>query len=157
MQGQYYLPSQPAEQGSFLISLGNTGAFPVTIEAVHVLPPGLPASAVSYGSPLRMAGQPTYTLEDLRHGQRAPGPRPLAGAVLTPGEYVYVRIPFITAKCWLPHSSTGIDRVWVTTKSLLWTHHVPISWTEPADPSQGAIISEEGYAPGAILGLVCPK
>jgi hypothetical protein len=157
MQGQYYLPPQPAEQGSFLISIGNAGPLPVTIESLNLLPPGMPASAISYGRPFRMDGQPTYTLEYLRYRQKQIAPRMLAGAVLAPGEYIDVRIPFRTAPCWSPHSGWEMWTVWVTTRSLLWTHHVPISWTAPNDPSQGAIISEEGYSSGAISGLVCPK
>ena len=129
----------------------------MTIESLSLLPPGMPASAIQYGRPFRIAGQPTYTLEYLRYRQQQIAPRVLAGAVLAPGASVSVRIPVRTAPCWSPHSGWEMGTVWVTTRSLLWTHHVAISWTDPNDPSQGAIISEEGYSPGAVSGLVCPK
>lgn len=157
MRGQTYIPPQPPARGTFLISLGNTGPFPVTVLALSLLPPGMPASAINYGRPMRISGQLTYTLEELRRGQSQIRPRPLAGAVLNPGEYIYVRIPFLTARCWLPSSGWRFGSVWVTTRSLLWTHHVEIGWTDPGDPSQGAILSEEGYAsPHAATHLVCP-
>jgi len=158
MEGQSYLPPQPAEHGSFLISLANTGPYPVTIESLRLLPPGLPASAINYGRPLRIVGEPTYTLEDLRRGQRPPGPRRLAGAVLSPRESIYVRVPFVTARCWLPNTTTSVTGIWVTTRWLLFTRQVLISWTDPADTTQGAIISSEGFAsPRAAPGLVCPR
>jgi len=158
LTGQSYLPPQPSAHGTFMVSLGNTGPFPVTIESVSLLPPGLPGSAIHFGRPFRIDGTPTYILEDLRLAQRAPSPRPLRGAVLDPGEYIDVRIPFQTARCWLPGSYTEIGSVWVTTRTLLWTHDVAIGWTEPSDLSQGAILSEEGYASvGAATGLVCPR
>jgi len=157
MQGQAYLPPQPSVRGSFLISLSNDGPLPVTIESLSLLPPGMPASAIHYGRPFRIDGQPTYTLEYLRYRQQQIAPRVLAGSVLAPGESVDVRIPIRTAPCWSPHSGWEMWTVWVTTRFLLWTHHVPISWTDRSDPSQGAIISEEGYSSGAIRGVVCSR
>jgi hypothetical protein len=158
MRGQSYLPPQPQAHGSFLTSLENTGPLPVTIESVRLLPPGLPASSINYGRPLRIAGQPTYTLEDIRHGEPVPGPRPLAGAVLSPGESIYVSVPFVTARCWLPHSGTSVTGVWVSYRFMFFSRHVLIGWTDPGDPSQGAIIGAEGYAsPHAAPGLICPR
>jgi hypothetical protein len=157
MQGQAYLPPQPSARGSFLISLSNDGPLPVTIESLSLLPPGMPASAIHYGRPFRIDGPPTYTLEYLSYRQRQIAPRGLAGAVLAPGESVDVRIPIRTAPCWAPNSGWQMGTVWVSTRSLLWSHHVAISWTDPNDPSQGAIISEEGYSSGAIRGVVCPR
>ncbi|HEX9034270.1 MAG TPA: hypothetical protein VF834_20695 [Streptosporangiaceae bacterium] len=157
MQGQHYLPPQPVAYGSFQVSLANDGPLPVTIESLSLLPPGMPASAIRYGWPIQIDGQPTYTPDFPRLGPRPLAPRSLAGVVLEPGEYIEVRIPFRTARCWSPHSVREISGVWVTTKWLLWTHHVAISWTSPNDRSQGAILSEEGYAsPGAAPGLICP-
>jgi hypothetical protein len=158
MQGQWYLPPQPPANGSFYISLDNTGPFAVTIESVSLLPPGMPASAINYGRPFRIIGEPTYTAEYVYPGRPNPGPRPLDGAVLQPGQSVDVEIPIRTARCWIPRSTWIINSVWVSTKSLLWTHQVAISWTSPGDASQGAIISAEGFAaPRDALRLVCPK
>jgi hypothetical protein len=158
MQGQWYLPPQPPADGSFYISLDNTGPFAVTIESVSLLPPGMPASAINYGRPFRIIGEPTYTAEYVIPGQPNPGPRRLDGAVLQPGQSVNVEIPIRTARCWIPQSSLMINSVWVTTESLLWTHQVAISWTDPDDSSQGAIISPEGFAaPRDAPRLVCPK
>jgi hypothetical protein len=158
MQGQWYLPPQPPASGSLDISLDNTGPFAVTVESLSLLPPGMPASAINYGRPFRIIGEPTYTAEYFYHGQPNPGPRPLDGAVLQPGQSVDVAIPIRTARCWIPQSATIINSVWVTTKSLLWTHDVAISWTNPGDASEGAIISAEGFgAPRDASRLVCPK
>lgn len=156
MRGQTYIPAQPQARGSFVISLGNTGPLPVTIESLSLLPPGMPASAINYGWPFRISGRPTYTLEYLRRGQRPPSPRPLAGMVLAPAEYITVRIPFLTAHCWVRSSGWTVDGVWVTTKSMLWTHHVFVSWTDPLNPDQGAIISPESQPGKPGSALVCP-
>lgn len=158
MPGQWYLPSQPPARGNFYISLDNTGPFAVTIESVSLLPPGMPASAINYGRPFRIIGEPTYTAEYVIPGQPNPGARPLDGAVLEPGQSVDVEIPIRTARCWIPQSTWIINSVWITTKSLLWTHHVAISWTNHGDASQDAIISAEGFAsPHDAPRLVCPK
>jgi hypothetical protein len=158
MQGQWYLPPQPSADGNFVISLENTGPFAVTIESVSLLPPGMPASAINYGRPFRIAGKPTYTHEFVTPGQPNPGPRPLDGAVLAPGQYVSVVIPIRTARCWIPRSTSVISSVWVTTRSLFWTHDVAVSWTSADDSSQGAIISAEGYASArSATHVVCPK
>ena len=73
-EGQVYIPPQPSAHGSFLISLGNDGPLPVTIGSLSLLPPGMPASAIHFGRPMRIDGQPTYTFEDLRHGQKQIAP-----------------------------------------------------------------------------------
>jgi hypothetical protein len=43
---------------------------------------------------------------------------------------------------------------YVTTKFLLWTHHIAISWTDPADSDAGGILANVLWQPGTPK--VCP-
>ena len=158
MQGQCFIPPQPQERGSYTIALQNTGPFPVTLESISTLP-GWPASE-AFPMPYRIAGQPAVRpMYSYTHGKRAPRPRPLAGYVLQPGgeNAVYVQIPLLTAKCWIPHSYLGQDGFWVTEKFLGFTHDSFITWTSPTDASQGSIISFAAGTPGVDHGVICPK
>lgn len=146
------LPAQPSARGTFYVSLENSGPLPVTIESVSLDGPGLAANAVT-GMPFTISGQPTYTPLYGRHGR----PLPLADTVLRPGQYISVRIPIVTEPCWTRSGDVMVNSFWVTSRSLLWTHHERVIWSDPIWPSQGAIVSREGGQPGSIPGMFCPR
>ena len=151
--GQTVLAPQPPAHGTILVSLDNVGPLPVVIERLSFMPPGTTLD----GLPFRISGRVTYTLEVIRHGGTPPGPRPLAGAVLHPGEVIAIRVPIVTARCWIPNTGTTVSGFWVTSRYLLWTHRVYVRWSPPGSSTQGAVVSAEGYRSGNEPGLVCPR
>ncbi|MHB1596139.1 MAG: hypothetical protein ACYCO9_23040 [Streptosporangiaceae bacterium] len=157
LDGQSVLAPQPQAHANILLSLDNVGPLPVAIERLSFMPPSALHGATLDGLPFRISGRVTYTLEAIPHGVTPPGPRPLAGAVLQPGQDITIRVPIVTARCWIPNTRTTVAGFWVTSRSLLWTHHVYVSWTAPGSPTQGAVVSAEGYPGGNEPGLVCPR
>lgn len=153
MIGQQYLPPQPAASGGVYVSIANNGPLPVTIEAASLNAPSAQGPIDRQSEPLRDAGPATYWPAT---GQRTGPGRPLAGLVLRPGQHVVVRLPVRTAGCWMPANGyTVMNSFWVTEKFLAWTHVVPIWWTDPTAPSQGAIISHDPEP--ASQGGQCPR
>jgi hypothetical protein len=149
---QTYIPPQPAARGVLIMSLGNTGPLPVTIESVSMLAPGVPPGQ-RQNLVLSGAGSVTYT--SLENMPTARSPR-LDGTVLAPGQYIYIRMPVVSARCWVRSSWTAVTSFWVTTRYLLWTHHVQIDWTGAEFPS-GAIIAREAIPAGTNTpSLECP-
>jgi len=150
---QTYIPPQAPAHGALIMSLGNTGPFPVTIESVSMLGPGLPAGQ-RQNLVLASAGPVTYSPMVGIPGRRS-GSGTLAGAVLAPGQYIYVRIPVVSARCWVANSWTAVTSFWVTTKYLLWTHHVQIDWTSTEFPSD-AIVAREATPAGGNTPWCAP-
>jgi hypothetical protein len=76
----------------------------------------------------------------------------LPDAVLAPGQYIFLRIPVVSARCWVTNSWTAVTSFWVTAKYLLWTHHLQIDWTGTGTgtgfPSD-AIVAREAIPAGA--------
>ncbi len=155
MTGQTYLPPQKPASGGLYVSLANTGPYSVTIEAASLNAPFMQGTQERAAQPLRDAGTPTYWP---MAGRQAGLGKRLAGLVLRPGQYILVRLPVRTAGCWMPAASGGyviLTTFWVTTKFLTWTHQVQISWTDPANQDEGAIIAHEPEP--ASQGGICPR
>lgn len=149
---QTYIPPQPPAHGVLVMSLGNTGPLPVTIESVSMPPPWFPPQQ-QRNLVLANAGPVTYSPEFSKPAGRS---GTLAGTVLAPGQYIYIRIPVVSARCWVSNSWTSVTSFWVTTKYLLWTHHVQIDWTGAEFPSE-AIVAREAIPAGTHTpSLECP-
>jgi hypothetical protein len=138
---QTYIPPQPAADGALIVSLTNTGSYPVTIEWVGVAPAGQRISSTALSE---QAGPATYI--PLAATGLAPqvvtGTSPkIAGVTLRPGMNFLVRIPFKTPACWYTGRSI-VRTFWVSTKFFWWTHNFAVSWTSPRDPNDGAILSQ---------------
>jgi hypothetical protein len=136
MRGQLYIPPQHAADGTLLVSLANTGPYPVTIESV---------SMPSYPNALNdQTGPATYLLLPpigVRPKMPTASSPKIAGATLRPGTDVLIRIPFRTPGCWMSGGST-VSSFLVTATFLWWTHTFAVSWTPPWDPNGGAIMSQ---------------
>src|SRR5215469_11287795 len=137
--GQIYIPPQPATPGSLILSLMNTGPYPVTIKSVSI--PQYP-NAVN-----QQTGAATYVSLGRNWPQPKGWPVPtgsspiVGGATVRPGENILIRIPFRTPMCWT-RGWSFVSTFSVTTKFLWWTHTFEVSWTSPHDSSGGAIMSE---------------
>lgn len=150
---QTYIPPQPVAHGSFIMSLENTGPRAVTIESVSMLAPGWPRGQWRN---LVLAGAGPVTYSPLTSIPTAGSPR-LAGATLAAGQDIYVRIPVISARCWVKHSWTAITSFWITTRYLLWTHHVQINWTGSGFPSDAFVAREATPAVAHTRpSMLCP-
>ena len=146
MQGQSYLPPQPANHGDLIVSLANTGPYPVTIESVS-----MPLYPNALNQP---TGPATYVPLTGKNPQVANSSPKIDGASLRPGENILIRIPFRTPACWM--SGWSVVRTFsVTTKFLWWTHTFDVSWTHPDDPNGGAIMSQIPD-PNGGSGALCP-
>lgn len=152
LTGQAYLPPQRPTTGAVYVNLTNNGPFPVTIESASLNPPFAQAPHDRQNQSLRDTGPATY--QPAYGHQSWPGTR-LAGLVLRPRQHITVRLPVTTAGCWLPDGYQYLSEFWVTTKFLLWTHQVPVTWTDPADSDEGAIVSHEPMPPSQ--GGICRR
>jgi len=152
IHGQLYLPPQPARTGSLVLSLMNTGSYPVTIGSVSV--PAYP-NALN-----QQTGPATYVSLGRNWPQPKGWPLPtsssliLGGATIRPGDNILIRIPFRTPICWTRGWSV-VSSFRVTTSFLWWTHTFDVSWTSPHDPYGGAIMSEVPD-PNGGPGAMCP-
>ncbi len=135
------------------MSLENTGPRAVTIESVSMLAPGR-LRRQWRNLVLFVAGPVTYS--PLTSIPTAGSPR-LAGATLAAGQDIYIRIPVISARCWVKHSWTAITSFWITTRYLLWTHHVQINWTGSGFPSDAFVAREATPAVAHTRpSMLCP-
>jgi hypothetical protein len=155
MPGQTYIPPQPAAEGALIVSLTNTGSYPVTIESVGTTANGEP----SYPTALdEQTGPATYVRLPATGlaPQVVTGSSPkIAGTTLRPGVNILVRIPFQTPACWYAGRSI-VSSFWVTTRFLWWTHTFTVSWTSPRDADDGAILSQVPD-PNGGAGSLCPS
>jgi hypothetical protein len=150
---QTYIRPQAPAHGALIMSLANTGPHAVTIESVSMLPPGVPPSQ-RQSLVLAGAGPVTYSPQS---GEPTGRSGRLAGAVLAPGQYIDIRIPVVSARCWVPNSWTSVTSFWVTTKYLFWVHHVQIGWTTGSSfPSEAIVAREAVPASTNTPGLECP-
>ncbi len=142
MAGQIYLPPQKAASGAILVSLTNTGPYPVTILAATLNFPYQNHFLDLHAEPVQDTGQATYS--------QSPGPgsagggSAVAGAVLRPGEYMMIRLPVTATGCWTNSGSyVVISSFWVRFRFAFWTRLVQVSWINQHDQSAGAIITHE--------------
>jgi hypothetical protein len=153
MTGQLDIPPQPARNGALIVSLTNTGPYPVTIKSVGILADNEPAglvNAVEYQN-----GPVTYVPETPNGALVTSSSPKIAGAILRPGEDAAIRIPFRTPACWLPRSRILVSSFWVTTKFLWRTSTFAVYWTRADDPNGNAIMSLIPY-PGGGSSRFCP-
>jgi hypothetical protein len=153
MGGQFYIPPQKVARGAVIVSLTNTGPYPVTIESATLNDPDFTAAPALQAEPLRDTGPATYWPMGGNPG--VGGGTRLAGTLLGPGQDIVIRLPVTTAGCWMRSESyTTLFHFWVKVKFLFWTHLVPIWWTSPYDQSEGAFIAREPQP--ASQGGLCP-
>lgn len=132
LQSEMVIPSQPSNTGALIVSLVNRGPIAVTIESVQLAAQQLPAALSSDGAP-------TYTPLAGNNPHVTSASHVVAGAAIRPGESILIRIPFRTAACWLPASSI-LHTFAVTTRFMVWSHRLDVSWTGPNDHNNEAIV-----------------
>ncbi len=153
MTGQLDIPPQPARNGALIVSLTNTGPYPVTIKAVGILANSEQAGLVNA---LEYQNGPVTYVPARPDGPLVTSSSPrIAGATLRPGQNAEIRIPFRTPACWLPRSRILVTSFWVTTKFLWRTRTFAINWTRPDDPDGNAIMSQIPD-PNDSASALCP-
>jgi hypothetical protein len=126
--GQLYIPHQHWTFAAS-VSLVNKGSFPVTIEAVSMVPPG-----TDYPRMLIPAGQVLYWTTWMTTGQRqGEHGRPIAGLVLRPGNShgIYVAIPVRTPRCYISGALGVLSYFYVKERFGPFTKWVKVPLIQP--------------------------
>ena len=141
--GELYIPHQRRTFAA-MVSLGNSGPYAITIEAVSIRPQhgGFPQA-------LTPAGPPLYWTSRMTTGTPDSG-RPIAGFVLKPRDGIYVAVPVRTPRCYIPRAFQIVEYFYAEMRFGPFTKGVRIPLrtplllnlpAEPPKPAQGVVCS----------------